>query len=130
MNYILESSHEQGMNVGGVDSIVSLLILASSSETSTLALVSGTCFALKTPSVMQRMRRETQDSKCDIPRTSQSQICSIFHKSTQSCMKLCDCTLQFPSEAYNVTTELDLAKLSQRTKRAYRQPMLLPLREP
>ena len=45
-------------------------------------------------------------------------------------MKLGKCTLQFLSDAYNVTTDLDWAKPSQGTKRAYRQPIMLLLTEP
>lgn len=93
MNYILESNHEQGMNVGEVesDSNVFLLILAGSSEIS--------YFAIRTPGVMQRMRREIQDSGCEIPQSfTIARLQSLLYFQT-AIDELCECILQSPFEA-------------------------------
>lgn len=61
MTYILQNNDEKGMTRGEIDSTGALLILAGS-DTSATTCTSSTWFALKNPSVMERLQTEIRSS--------------------------------------------------------------------
>lgn len=74
VKYNLENNHEQSMNLGEVDSTVFLLIVAGTSETSGLALVTGTYFSLRYLASFNTCGARSRTLSAKSPRASRPKV--------------------------------------------------------
>ena len=91
MRYILDNNHKGGMTRDEIDATVTVLVLASSGQTTTMVMTSATYFALKTPGVMARLQKEiraaTRDDPTNVTATTVSNL-PFLHAVIQESMRL------------------------------------------
>ena len=65
MTHVLNNNHQQGLTREELDSTVATLVLAGSGETTAVALAATTYFALKTPTIMNKVVSEIREGLGD-----------------------------------------------------------------